>query len=62
MELQECGGVELLARTLANSEDNLINDNAKNSLVHVTSLDTDIKHEDQFPEELFKTSNFEIVY
>ena len=26
MELQECGGVELLARTLANA--NLINDNA----------------------------------
>ena len=30
MELQECGGVELLARTLANV--NLINDNAKSSV------------------------------
>ena len=40
MELQECGGVELLARTLANSEDNLINDNAKNSLVNLTSLES----------------------
>ena len=30
MELQECGGVELLARTLGNA--NLINDNAKSSV------------------------------
>jgi hypothetical protein len=30
MELQECGGVELLARTLGNA--NFINDNAKSSV------------------------------